>query len=478
MGHHRLRAIPPDVKTRFEGSSPWRKYPFIFWGVGVVCLMAAFAFGQGGAEEHASIGFESVALADHHDDGEAHGHEAHHGGDAHDGDKAHHDHDGHGAKGAHGSGGGHGDEDHGDDGGHGHHHGELTRFSFSYLTAFMYGLSLALGGLFFVLVQFLARAGWSVVVRRIAENVMATLPLFGLLFIPVYLGLSSTHFHWWHFEGHDPLLDHKAPYLDENFFILRAIFYIVVWVGLAFFFWRNSTAQDNSGEHDLTRRMQNLSPLGMILFALTTTFAAVDWMKSMDPHWFSTMFGVYYFAGCVVGIFATLSVLTIWLQSSGYVKTIINAEHYHDIGKLLFGFVVFWTYITFSQYFLIWYANIPEETLWYYHRTTHGWENVGVAIMIGHFFIPFFFLLPRGIKRNPKTLILGALWLLGIHYLDLYYVVMPILDESPHFTIVDPLCLVGIVCLFLGTFAFVAGRSDLVPVKDPRLPESLAFQNL
>ena len=458
MGHQRLRAIPADVKTRFESDSPWRKYPYIFWGVGILCLVLGFALGQGGAEEHASIGFESVAMAD---DGHAEA-DGDHGAAAHGGAE-------------HGEEGGHRAEPSGE--GHGGHHAELTRFSFSYLTAFMYGLSLALGGLFFVLIQFLARAGWSVVVRRIAENVMATLPLFALLFIPVYFGLSSTHYHWWYFEGQDALLDHKAPYLNESFFTLRAVFYLVVWSALAFFFWRTSTRQDHSGEHDLTRRMQNFSALGVILFAFTTTFAAIDWMKSMDPHWFSTMFGVYYFAGCVVAIFGCLAVLTIGLQRSGYVRGIINPEHYHDIGKLLFGFTVFWTYIAFSQYFLIWYANIPEETLWYYHRSINGWEKVGVALMVGHFFVPFFFLLPRGIKRNPATLVMGAVWLLGIHYVDLYYVVMPILDASPHFSIVDVLCLFGVVSLFFGTFAFVSARADLVPVKDPRLPESLSFQN-
>lgn len=356
--------------------------------------------------------------------------------------------------------------------------GHQERFYFSYLTAYMYGLSIALGGLFFVIIQFLVRAGWSVVVRRIAENVMGTLPLFAVLFIPVAIGLHHTHHHWWHLEvGVDELVDGKRAYLNQGFFFLRAIFYLAVWTGLALVFLRWSTRQDESGDEEITRRLQGYSPVALMLFALTVTFAAIDWMKTMDPHWYSTMWGVYYFAGCVLSIFATLSVLVLWLQRSGFVRRIINVEHYHDLGKLMFGFTVFWTYIAFSQYFLIWYANIPEEQLWFEHRAHHGWDKVGLALVIGHFFIPFFFLLPRATKRNPVTLLMGAAWLLCIHYVDMYFIVMPVYDE--HFApgLVDLMCLVGVVGLFLAAFTYLAARSNLVPVRDPRLPESLRFEN-
>jgi hypothetical protein len=355
----------------------------------------------------------------------------------------------------------------------------IERFHFSYLTAYMYGLSFALGGLFFVMVQFLARAGWSVVVRRVAENVMGTLPLFAVLFIPVAVGLHHTHHHWWGVEpGHDHLVDHKAPYLNQPFFFIRVVFYFAVWIFLALTFWRSSTRQDETGDHELTHKMQWWSAPGMLLFALTVTFAAIDWMKSMEPHWFSTMWGVYFFAGCVIAIFSMLSTLIIALQRTGHLQKVINAEHFHDLGKLSFGFVVFWSYIAFSQYFLIWYANIPEETLWFEHRYHHGWETVGALLIVGHFFIPFFFLLPRGIKRNPATLIIGAAWLLFIHYVDIYYIVMPVFSKGPQPGILDLLCLVGVMGLFLATFSALASRSELVPVKDPRLPESLAFHNV
>jgi hypothetical protein len=358
------------------------------------------------------------------------------------------------------------------------HHAE--RFNFSYLVAFMWGLSIALGGLFFVIVQFLSKAGWSVVVRRVGENIMGTLPLFVLLFIPIAIGASHTYHHWWHYEvgSGDPFLDHKAAYLNPSFFYVRAAFYLIVWAGLATMFRRLSTQQDRSGDHDITRSLQWRSAPALLLFALTITFAAIDWMMSLEPHWYSTIWGVYYFAGSVIALFAMMSILVLWLQRDGMVRRIINTEHYHDMGKLLFGFVVFWSYIAFSQYMLIWYANIPEETLWYEHRSHGGWGTVGVMLIVGHFFIPFFFLISRATKRNPTTLFLGAVWMLAIHYVDLYFIIMPVLDDhGPHPSLVDLFSLLGVLSLFLAAFAFLASKAELVPVKDPRLPESLRFEN-
>jgi hypothetical protein len=505
----RSRTIPDDVKTRIDPDSRWMRYPKIFGGVGLASLLIAFVISTAGHDPHASHDGGPAEKAQHQESshGESHGessgevtgsgdaeHGEAHGEDAHadegDGHEAAAEGHGDGAEGHAASAGDHGEDaqshgasadGHGEDGeGHGGgHHDMGPRFWFSYLTAYMYGLSLALGGLFFVIIQFLVRAGWSVVVRRIAENVMGTLPLFAILFIPVAFGLQYTHGHWWNYEpGTDAILDGKLGYLNKGFFFLRAIVYLAVWVGLARVFLRTSVQQDESGDHEITRKLQKYSPVALILFALTLTFAAIDWMKSMDPHWYSTMWGVYYFAGCVVGIFATLAILVLWLQRDGYVRKVINTEHYHDIGKLLFGFVVFWTYIAFSQYFLQWYANIPEEQLWFYHRAHGGWDTVGKVIVVGHFFIPFFFLLPRAIKRNPKTLLLGAAWMLVIHYVDLFFVVMPVYTDHFSFTVVDLLTLVGVVGLFLAAFTYLAARSELIPRKDPRLPESLGFENI
>lgn len=482
--------IPADAKLQIPPDSLWARYPQVFGAIGLAALLLAFVIsavthdpsgdahhGSDSAVQHQESGGElALAKAGHDEEGSkkhANDEGAKKSKNAH-GDEAH-------AKGNHGAGGSaHSNSDHAEEG-HaedGHGHGQPPRFWFSYLTAYMYGLSLALGGLFFVIIQFLVKAGWSVVVRRIAENVMGTLPLFAVLFIPVAIGLQYTHSHWWNVEvGVDKLLDGKRAYLNQGFFLLRAIVYLGVWSGLAVIFLRNSTRQDESGDHDITRRLQAYSPVGIILFGLTVTFAAIDWMKTMDPHWYSTMWGVYYFAGCVVGIFATLAVLILWLQRDGFVHHVINVEHRHDVGKLLFGFTVFWTYITFSQYFLIWYANIPEEQLWFDHRAHGGWRNVGIFLAVGHFFIPFFFLLIRAVKRNPVTLFIGASWMLFVHYVDIYFIIMPVYSSTFGVSIIDVLALLGVVMLFLAGFSYLAARSSLIPVKDPRLPESLRFEN-
>ncbi len=350
-----------------------------------------------------------------------------------------------------------------------------------YLTSFMFWLSLALGGLFFVVLQHATRAGWSPVVRRIAENFMITLPLFALLFVPIVLGGVHDLYHWSHPEAvaGDAILQKKSVYLNEGDYLVRAIVYLVVWTAFAFLMYRSSTRQDDTGDPNLTRRMQWWGPLGILFFALTTTFAAVDWMMSTDPHWFSTIFGVYYFAGCCIAIFASLALTSMALQKKGFLQGIVTVHHYHDLGKLLFAFVVFWSYIAFSQYFLIWYANIPEETLWYAHRAEHGWQVLGIFLMVGHFALPFLFLMSRHIKRRKATLAVGAIWMLIAHYFDLYYIVMPAVSHGHglHLSLYDLLAFVGIGGLMLAVFTWRLGAKALVPIRDPRLGESLAFEN-
>ena len=349
----------------------------------------------------------------------------------------------------------------------------------SYLVAFLFFLSLALGGLFFVVLQFLVRAGWSVTVRRLAEHVMATLPLFAVLFVPIALGIHELY-HWSHADAvaHDPILQHKAPYLDVGFFHIRALIYFIVWSGLAIYYWRQSRRQDQMGAVSITRSLQTLSPVAIILYALTQTFASFDWLMSLNPHWFSTIFGVYFFAGSVVGIFALLIILSLTLQSAGALENLVTWEHYHDLGKLLFGFTVFWAYIGFSQFMLIWYAHIPEETEFFADRWNTDWRTVSIALAIGHFALPFFFLLLKSTKRRRATLIGIASWMLLMHFMDLYWLVMPTLHhEGPSLHALDFMALLGVGGLFVGTLTALMRKRPLVPVKDPRLAESLLFEN-
>ncbi len=358
-------------------------------------------------------------------------------------------------------------------------HGE-KQLAFSYLTAFFYWLTVALGGLFFVLLHYLALSGWSVVVRRLAEHVMATLPLFILLFIPVVLELH-TLFHWTHADAvaHDPLLQHKAAYLNESFFLVRAGIYFLIWTALAIFYWRQSSRQDADGELATTKRLQTLSAPGMVLFGITITFAAFDWVMSLEPHWFSTIFGVYVFSGSVVAIFSLLILLVLQLKASGAMTQVVTWEHFHDMGKLLFGFVVFWAYIGFSQFMLIWYANIPEETFWFELRWDDpGWRWASIFLAAGHFVAPFFFLISQPVKRNRVTMTIATIWLLVMHYVDIYWLVMPTLHhEAFKLSILDLTCWLGVGGLFFALLSRLMQSGSLVPVRDPRLPESLAFEN-
>ena len=357
-----------------------------------------------------------------------------------------------------------------------------VRFYYAYLFAWVYFLTFALGGLFFVLVQHLTRAGWSVVVRRLAEHVMATLPVFLLLFLPIAFWHGDIY-HWAHPEG-DTLLEHKAPWLNSGFFLGRSLVYLAVFGVLAFVYARGSIRQDESGDTEITRRLQTRSALGMVLFALSLNFAAFDWVMSLDPHWFSTIFGVYMFAGCVVTILATLILLILQLKGGGYLQNIVTWEHCHDLGKLLFGFVVFWAYIGFSQFMLIWYGNIPEETSWFYHRWhDESWRTVSIALAAGHFAIPFLFLLFQWVKRQRWTLTLAALWLLVMHLVDVYWLVMPnlaLVDESAHGfhpALIDLTSLLGVGGVFVFALGLQFKGRALVPLKDPRLAESLSFEN-
>jgi hypothetical protein len=357
--------------------------------------------------------------------------------------------------------------------------GDTKQLAFSFHTAYLYFLSLALGGLFFVIIQHAVAAGWSVVVRRFAEAIMGTLPLFAILFIPMIFGMHTLFHHWTDAEvlATDVLIQAKQPYLNEPFFFLRAAIYFVAWLGMAWFFYSNSTKQDTTGDHALTRRMRKWSYPFIAAFGLTLSFAALDWIMSLDPHWYSTMFGVYYFAGAVVGIYATLLIVTSLFRGIRDIGHAITVEHQHDLGKLMFGHTAFWAYITFSQYFLIWYANIPEETLWFLHRYEHGWMAFGISLMVGHFILPFLFLLPRTVKRTRFLVTFAAVWMLVMHYVDLFYMIMPTARKHAYLSPVDLLCFVGVGGLFVAWMFALLKRRALIPVKDPLLPESLAFEN-
>lgn len=357
-------------------------------------------------------------------------------------------------------------------------------FCHAYLVNYVFYLSLSLGALFFVTLHHASRAGWSVCVRRVLEIVSANVLLMAVLFVPVLLAAlfgGSSLYEWTDaavVKG-DHVLEGKGWYLNLPFFILRALIFFGVWGGLSWFFWRGSLKQDENGDVQLSLRMEWISYPALILFAVTVTLASFDWLMSLTPHWFSTIYGVYYFAGAVVSSLATVILVLMLLQANGRLTTTVTTEHYHELGKLLFGFIVFWGYIAFSQYMLIWYANIPEETDWYQPRQTGGWIVVSLILVFGHLLIPFFGLISRSAKRSKPILGFWAVWLLITHWIDMHYLVMPHVG-TPGFPlgVIDFVCLAGMGLLFAAGIIHFAGDRQLVPAKDPRIAESLGFENL
>ena len=374
--------------------------------------------------------------------------------------------------------------------------GGMRSFWFAYLYGFMVVLSLAIGSLFFVGIQHLTRAGWSVVVRRLAEIGAQLVKPLAVAFIPIWLTVlfgSSTPYPWVNVpdaiaaghlaEGTESLIAGKGWFLNKWRWLLSAVFYFAAWIGIASYFLNKSRRQDETGDPQITLKLEKRSAPFLILLALTSTFAAVDWVMTLAPTWYSTIYGVYFFAASTVCFYAVASIVSVLLWKRGVFNGVTSIEHFHDLGKLLFGFNCFWSYIAFSQYLLIWYANIPEEVEFYTPRYHNGWGWVSVALVAGHFIIPFFGLLSRHVKRNPLGLMFWAVWLLLIHLVDMFWLIMPFRDHhagplhSAGEVAITALCLVGFLALGVGLLRGLAGGVPLVPLRDPRLPESQHFHN-
>ena len=385
---------------------------------------------------------------------------------------------------------------------------DWTVFWKSWLVGWMSAAGIALAALWFTLLQHLTRAGWSVVVRRLAEGVARNLSWMWLLFVPVLLlvwsGQADLLYQWGDQElmHHDHLLQKKATYLSPAFWSARSIFYLATWAVIGTLYFKWSVAQDATGDHLWTHRMQRWAPICMILYAFTQTYAAVDWMMTLQPKWFSTMFGVYFWISSVGGFMAMLILLARWLQRTGHVRSAITVDHFHDMGKMLFAFgVVFWAYIGFSQYMLIWYANLPVETNWYMTRQLGDWTSISLLLLFGHFAVPFVVLVSRWPKRWRPTLPLIASWMLLMFFVDVYWLVMPVVPEAAieaatsygalaeavaagevsvgfGFHLVNFTALAGMICLLGGGTLLNLRHCNLVPSADPRLDESLAFENI
>lgn len=426
-------------------------------------------------------------------------------------------------------------------------------FYFAYLAAFGFFLSIAMGALFFVLIQHVSRAGWSVNVRRVAENVAALLPILGILSLPIFVSVliqkgdlyrwalpSDVVEHEEHLQGkhdaqhvkaeateseelasmagnqqiapvrdwhgteefeHEPDAGHGNRRLDEKtlgkrawlnpyFFCLRLVFYFTLWSGIALFYLRHSTQQDVDGDYRHTVAMQKYSGISLVVFGLTLTTAAYDIFMSLDPSWYSTMFGVYYFAGGVVSFFALLALLCVVLQRFGFLREAVTTEHYHDIGKFMFAFTFFWGYIAFAQYMLLWYSSIPEEVTWWARRGAntskigpaygHEWIPWAIMCLFGCLLIPFAGLLSRHVKRNTKSLVFWCVWILVFQFCNSVWTVLPELREGFRYGALGLaiIAMIGIGGVLTVSWLRLTANSKVRPMNDPRAFESAAFVNI
>ena len=355
------------------------------------------------------------------------------------------------------------------------------QFLFSWLFAFMFFFTISAGALFWQMIHFAFDAEWSVVVRRILETMSNSFAVLWIFFIPIAIGAHLVY-GWMNIPvGIDPALDGKRALLNPT-----------VWAGIsvvvfAYFFTASytlrwlSTRQDRTGDPACTTKSRKVSFACIPLFGILLTMAAIMWAMSIQYHWYSTMWGVYIFAGSAWSSMATLILITAWLKGRGYLQGIVSTEHFHIMGKLLLSFTVFWAYISFGQYFLIWYANIPEETEYFLIRNTESWHDWAVWLeVIGHFFVTFAVLCPRVSKTNPRYLTRIALWVLLMHACDMYFIVNPFLYPKgvhPLSMIFDLAALVTIGAPLVFVFLQTLGKHSLYALRDPRLPESLRLVN-
>ncbi len=349
------------------------------------------------------------------------------------------------------------------------------QFFFSYLTSFTFFTSFALSALFMVMIHHITRSSWGTVMRRIPETFSSYIWIWAIFFIPVIFGMGTLYS--WTDPSYvigDPIMEGKVPYLNEPFFIIRQILYFGVWGWLGYRLHKASVEMDLTKDWGLTTLMRKISAPGILIFALTIAFASFDWLMSLDAHWFSTMFGVYFFAMSFQAFFPMLFLLILWMQNRGILENTITKAHIYDLGAWFFAFTVFYAYIAFSQFLLIYYANIPEATLWYYHRLEGSWAFISYSLIIGRFILPFIVLLNRDSKHSRKLLIFTSIVVLFMHFIELYWIAMPIMDHHGiSISWMDITTIFGLGGIFFGLFFRKLKKHNLIPVNDPNLADSL-----
>jgi hypothetical protein len=350
------------------------------------------------------------------------------------------------------------------------------QFFRSWLLSYLFWLAISLGALPVLMIHHLVGGKWGFATRRLLESALHTLPLMAVLFVPLLFGIH--HLYEWSHEDvvrQDIILQHKSTYLNMPFFIGRAAFYFAAWLGLAWFFNRWSAEQDRTGDPSIVQRFQRLSGPGLIIYALTITFASTDWVMSLEPHWFSTIYGMMFMVGqtltALAFVIAVLSLLGDTPPLSGF----LSAETLNDLGNLLFAFIMLWAYLSFSQYLIIWSGNLPEEIPWYLRRSSGGWQWIAVGLALFHFAIPFFLLLIRRNKRRRQVISGIAIAVVVMRLVDLMWLIVPAHEPSVHVHWLDVVTLAGIGGLWLAGFSKHLRSRALLPLGDPefRMESSL-----
>lgn len=348
------------------------------------------------------------------------------------------------------------------------------QFAFSWLFAFVFFLTICIGSLFWILVHHGIDVEWSVGVRRQLENMASLFPVLTLFFIPLIF-VAPLLWKWMVIpHGSSVQLVEKANYLNLTFFWIRAAFYFLFFTIVSLWLRKLSVAQDKDGNAAYTVMARKVTFASLPFFAVCLTFAAVDWLMGLDFKWVSTMWGVYIFAGSALSSLCVLLLIVTALRSAGYLQGIVSERHYALIGQLMTAFTVFWAYIGFDQYMLIWYANIPEETIYFLRRNTESWCTLNIILVLGHFLVPFLLLLFRNPKRRPAYLCAIACWILLMHLLDIYIIVLPMMHPAGfHPSILDLLSLIAIGSALAAVFLKRLGDVPLWPLRDPRLKDSI-----
>lgn len=354
-----------------------------------------------------------------------------------------------------------------------------AQFYQSWLIGFIFCLGLALGSLGLLMLQHLSGGQWGLVGRRIFEAASRTLPLLALFFIPVLFGMEKL-FKWAKPEvaQNDAIIQAKAPYLNVPFFTGRAVLYFLFWILCAWLLSKWSAAQDR-GEEGTTRagmvRFRTLSAPALLFLVLTITFATTDWVMSLDPHWFSTIWGLLFTAGFGLSALALTIAVLAWVGPVGEFAGILTKRHYHDLGKLLLAFTMLWAYLNFSQFLIIWSGNLPEEIPWYIERMRGGWGVIAILLIVGHFFLPFLLLLSQDLKKNPRLLAGVAVFILAMRLLDTIFLIGPTFaHEGFPIHWMDIAVPVGLAGVWTFLFARYLRSRALMPLNDPYLKEAFA----